>query len=86
MSGKKIIDGLEEAAAYAKTDYAAEETRMMHGLREIERDLNAYRKTKAALESAPDIAMYQPDEFYMLYTKWFEVTRSAALMERIRHD
>ena len=27
------------------------------------------------LKAAPDIAMYQPDEFYKLYTKWFEETR-----------
>lgn len=60
-------------------DSVIEETRMMRGLREIERDLIAYRRTKAALESAPDIAMYQPDEFFRLYTEWYEKTRIAAL-------
>lgn len=33
-----------------------------------------------ALYDAPDIAMYKPDEFFELYTKWFENTRKNALL------
>ena len=33
----------------------------------------------AALSSAPDIAMYQPDEFFKHYTVWFEKHRRQAL-------
>lgn len=34
-----------------------------------------------ALREAPDIAMHRPDEFFLLYTAWYEVTRRKALYQ-----
>lgn len=43
--------------------------------------IEAISTLRAALQTAPDPAMYRPDEFGPIYTAWFETVRAEAMRD-----